>query len=403
LSPLESKRYLHHYNFPPYSVGEVKRVGTAGRREIGHGALAERALIPVVPDEEDFPYTIRVVSDALSSNGSTSMGSVCGSTLALMDAGVPIAEPVAGIAMGLILGDNGKYVVLTDLQGIEDHEGDMDFKVAGTAEGVTALQMDIKVAGVDFDIMEEALQQAKEARLFILGRMSEAIDEIRGELSPYAPRMVRMTVPVEKIGVVIGPGGKTIRGMIEEFKVTIDVADDGSVTIGSSNAESVQKVQERIGLLTREVVIGDVYTGKVSRITSFGAFVEILPGKDGLVRTPDISDEPVERIEDVVKVGDEISVMVIEIDHMGRVNVSRKAVLDGSGVPPARSGFRSSGPPRRYPQRGDRPGSSGIRRSDRGPLPRNPAGSREDDARNVGQDQSPPRRRFGFGDRFRKQ
>lgn len=403
LSPLESKRYLHHYNFPPYSVGEVKRVGTAGRREIGHGALAERALIPVVPDEEDFPYTIRVVSDALSSNGSTSMGSVCGSTLALMDAGVPIAEPVAGIAMGLILGENGKYVVLTDLQGIEDHEGDMDFKVAGTAEGVTALQMDIKVAGVDFDIMEEALQQAKEARLFILGRMSEAIDEIRGELSPYAPRMVRMTVPVEKIGVVIGPGGKTIRGMIEEFKVTIDVADDGSVTIGSSNAESVQKVQERIGLLTREVVIGDVYTGKVSRITSFGAFVEILPGKDGLVRTPDISDEPVERIEDVVKVGDEISVMVIEIDHMGRVNVSRKAILDGSGVPPARSGFRSSGPPRRYPQRGDRPGSFGNRRGDRGPLPRNPAGSREDDAGNVGQDQSPPRRRFGFGDRFRKQ
>jgi polyribonucleotide nucleotidyltransferase len=355
LSPLASKRYLHHYNFPPYSVGEVRRVGTAGRREIGHGALAERALMPVIPDEDVFPYTIRVVSDALSSNGSTSMGSVCGSTLALMDAGVPITEPVAGIAMGLILGDDGKYVVLTDLQGIEDHEGDMDFKVAGTAEGVTALQMDIKVSGVDFDIMEEALQQAKDARLFILGRMSESIDEIREELSPYAPRMVRMMIPVEKIGVVIGPGGKTIRGMIEEFKVTIDVADDGSVTIGSSHAESAKKVQERISLLTREVVIGDVYTGKVSRITSFGAFVEILPGKDGLVRTPDISDEPVERVEDVVKVGDEISVMVIEIDHMGRVNVSRKAILDGSGVPPARDSSRGSGPPRRFPPGGGRP------------------------------------------------
>ena len=388
LSPEVTKRFLHHYNFPPYSVGEVRRVGGAGRREIGHGALAERALLPVIPDEETFPYTIRLVSDALSSNGSTSMGSVCGSTLALMDAGVPVAQPVAGVAMGLVMGDQGSYAVLTDLQGIEDHEGDMDFKVAGTAKGVTALQMDIKVSGVSSEIMQNALAQAKDARLFILDRMREAIAETRTELSPYAPRMLRMSIPVDKIGMVIGPGGKTIRGMVDEFKVTIDVADDGTVTIGSSDADAVHRVHDRISLMTREIAVGDIYTGKVTRITSFGAFVEILPGKDGLVRLGDLADRPLDRVEDEVDMGDEITVMVVEIDSMGRVNLSRRAVLSGDGAAPVPGDGRAQAPsgPRRFPPRGDRPpGRPGF----------GPGGRRPDRPRPGG----PPRGRFGFGDR----
>ena len=329
LSPTDSKRYLHHYNFPPYSVGEVRRVGSPGRREIGHGALAERALEPMIPDVEDFPYTIRVVSEALSSNGSTSMGSVCGSTMSLMDAGVPIKAPVAGVAMGLIMGDDGDYAVLTDIQGIEDHLGDMDFKVAGTAEGITALQMDIKVKGITPDIMRQALAQAKEARLFILDKILQTIPAPRGVMSPYAPRMVKISIPVDKIGAVIGPGGKTIRAIIAETKATIDVQDDGTVFIGSPNEESLELARSKVEGLTKEAEVGSIFNGKVVRSTNFGAFVEILPGKDGLVRLNELAEEPVGRVEDAVQIGDEVRVMVIEVDRLGRINLSRRAVLQG--------------------------------------------------------------------------
>ena len=376
LSPEETKRFMHHYNFPPYSVGEVRRIGGAGRREVGHGALAERALEPVIPGPEEFPYTVRLVSEALSSNGSTSMGSICGSTLALMDAGVPIKAPVAGVAMGLIMGEDGNYTVLTDIQGLEDHIGDMDFKVAGTGQGVTALQMDIKVKGVTFQIMETALEQAREARLHILDKMREAIPEVRATMSPYAPKIVRIKIPVEKIGAVIGPGGKTIRAIVEETKASVDVENDGTVVIASPNGESLRLAQERIENLTRDVEVGSIYTGKVSRITSFGAFVEILPGKDGLVRLNELSDQSIERVEEEVEIGDEVTVMVIEIDPMGRINLSRRAVLQGvspaevsalsqrssqgSGGPrsgpggPGRPfGLRPSGPPRSGDRRPD--------------------------------------------------
>ena len=356
LGPEDKKRFMHHYNFPPYSVGETRRVGTPGRREIGHGALAERALQPVIPSREDFPYTIRLVSEALSSNGSTSMGSVCGSTLGLMDAGVPIKAPVSGVAMGLIMGGDGNYAILTDIQGIEDHLGDMDFKVAGTAEGITALQMDIKVKGITPKIMAEALDQARDARLFILGRMLSALPEVRSNLSPYAPRVERIKIPVDKIGAVIGPGGKTIRAIIEQTKATIDVQDDGTVFIGSPDESALNRARQMIEGLTKEAEVGTVYTGKVVRTIPFGAFVEILPGKDGLVRISELADRPVERVEDVVNIGDEITVMVIEVDRMGRVNLSRRAVLQGlspaeamasgggPGGPPGRPGF--GGPPR---------------------------------------------------------
>ena len=362
LSPVEKRRFLHHYNFPPYSVGEVRRVGGAGRRELGHGALAERALEPVIPSVEEFPYTIRIVSEALSSNGSTSMGSICGSTMAMMDAGIPIRTPVAGVAMGLIMGEAGEHAVLTDIQGLEDHIGDMDFKVAGTSEGVTALQMDIKVKGISSEIMRTALEQAREARGHIMGKLLEAIPQARTDLSPYAPRIVRIQISVEKIGAVIGPGGKTIHAIIDETGASIDVEDDGTVYIGSPNEESLQKAQARIEALTKDVEVGTIYTGKVARITSFGAFVNIAPGKDGLMRLPDISEEPIQRVEDAVQVGDEVTVMVIEVDRMGRVNVSRRAVLQGldaatavreaAARPPARPGFSPGGPR----PGGDRPG-----------------------------------------------
>ena len=332
INPEESKRYLHHYNFPPYSVGEVRRVGGPGRREIGHGALAERALVPVVPSEEEFPYTIRLVSESLSSNGSTSMASVCGSTLALMDAGIPLKAPVAGVAMGLVMTEDDRYVILTDIQGVEDALGDMDFKVAGTAQGITALQMDIKVKGITYGIMEEALSQAREARMFVLERIKSTLAEPREDLSPYAPRMLRIKIPVEKIGAVIGPGGKTIRSIIEETKATINVDNDGTVTIGSVSGEAAQKAVERIEMLTKEAEVGGIYTGKVVRLMNFGAFVEILPGKDGLVHISELSNERVESVEDVVHVGDEITVMVREIDSMGRINLSRRALLQGPGT-----------------------------------------------------------------------
>ncbi len=328
LQPEESKRYLHHYNFPPYSVGEARPMRGPSRRDTGHGALAERALFPVIPDEDEFPYTIRLVSEILSSNGSSSMASTCGSTLALMDGGVPIKAPVAGIAMGLIKEDDS-FQVLTDIAGMEDHYGDMDFKVAGTREGVTALQMDIKIKGITNEILAQALERAKVARLFILDKIVEAIAEPRTEMSPFAPRMYRIVVPQEKIGAVIGPGGRVIRSIQEETKCSVDIEDDGTVFIGSPNAEQAQKAIAIIEGLTKDVELGATYDGTVTRLTNFGAFVEILPGKDGLVRVEDLADYPVRRPEDVVKVGDEINVMVIEVDSMGRVNLSRRATIEG--------------------------------------------------------------------------
>jgi len=329
----ESKRFIHHYNFPPFSSGEVKRIGTPGRREIGHGALVERALLPVIPKDEDFPYTIRLVSEVLSSSGSTSMASVCASSLSLMDAGIPIKRAVAGAAMGLVTADNGEYIILTDIEGIEDAYGDMDFKIAGTTEGVTALQLDIKLQSIDIEILEKALSQAKEARLSILEIMRQTISSSRPELSPYAPRVHKMTIDPDKIGAIIGTGGKTIRGIIEETKTTIDIDNDGTVLIGSPDAEAANKAIEIIKKLTQEVEVGSIYTGKVTRLMSFGAFVEILPGKEGMVHISELADYRVANVEDVVKVGDEITVKVIDIDQMGRVNLSRRAVFEKSPHP----------------------------------------------------------------------
>ncbi|MBE3597983.1 MAG: polyribonucleotide nucleotidyltransferase [Limnochordaceae bacterium] len=322
----DRKRYIHHYNFPPYSVGEVRPMRAPGRREIGHGALAERALLPVIPPESEFPYTIRLVSEVLESNGSTSQASVCGSTLALMDAGVPIRKPVAGVAMGLVKWGE-RFAILTDIQGIEDALGDMDFKVAGTADGVTALQMDIKVHGVTREILQQALAQAKAGRLFILDKMLQAIDKPRPELSPRAPRILTLEIPVDKIRDVIGPGGKMIRKIIEQTGVEIDVEDDGRVFIASADEESGKKAAEIIQNLVRDVQVGAVYLGKVKRTTSFGAFVEILPGKEGLVHISELAPQRVGRVEDVVNVGDEVLVKVTEIDRLGRINLSRKEAL----------------------------------------------------------------------------
>jgi len=323
----ETKRYMHHYNFPPFSTGEVKRSSSPVRREIGHGALAERALVPVLPSETEFPYTIRLVSEVLSSNGSTSMASVCGSTLSLMDAGVPIKAPVAGVAMGLMMTTDGRYVVLTDIEGQEDFFGDMDFKVAGTADGITALQLDLKVKKVSPEIMEKALGQAKVARMFILERMKETISASRPELSKYAPRLTKITIDPEKIRNVIGSGGRTIRSIMSETKTTIDVENDGSVLIGSPNEEATQKAIRIIEELTRDVEVGGIYNGRVTRVVNFGAFVEILPGKEGLVHISELADYQAPSVEDVVKVGDEVMVMVTEIDRLGRINLSRRAVF----------------------------------------------------------------------------
>ncbi len=325
----EFKRYLHHYNFPGFSVGETRPLRGPGRREIGHGALAERALLPVIPGEEDFPYTVRIVSEVLESNGSSSMASVCGSTLSLMDAGVPIKAPVAGIAMGLVKGPD-KAVVLTDIQGMEDALGDMDFKVAGTEDGITALQMDIKTAGVDRDILKQALYKAREARLFVLGKMGEAISAPRDSLSEYAPRMLVVTIDPDKIRDVIGPGGKTINKITAETGVKIDIEQDGRVFIAAPDEESGMKAKEIVESLTRDVEVGGVYTGKVARLANFGAFVEILPGKEGLVRIGEISEDYVSKVEDVLNIGDEIVVKVIEVDHMGRINLSRRQALGGA-------------------------------------------------------------------------
>lgn len=342
LSPEETKRYIHHYNFPPYSTGEVGRVGSPRRREIGHGALAERALLAVLPDSASFPYTVRVVSEVLSSNGSTSMASVCGSTLALMDAGVPIKAHVAGIAMGLIM-ENGRYRILTDIQGLEDHVGDMDFKVAGTRKGITALQMDIKVPGVSYEIMAEALEQARQGRLQILDVLERTIPAPRAELSAYAPRLTIMHVHPEKLGAVIGTGGKTVRTIQEECDVRIDIEDDGTIYIASTNAAGAEKARRMIEGLTEEAEVGRIYTGRVVRITDFGAFVEILPGTDGMVHISQLADYRVSNVKDAVKVGDEIMVMVTDIDPDGKIRLSRRAVLEGWTLEEARAADRMAG------------------------------------------------------------
>jgi polyribonucleotide nucleotidyltransferase len=329
ISPETEKRYMHHYNMPPYSVGEARFMRGPGRREIGHGALAERALVPVLPSADEFPYVIRVVSEVVSSNGSTSMASTCGSTLALMDAGVPIKAPVAGAAMGLITDkETGRYAVLTDITGKEDAYGDMDFKVTGTADGVTALQMDIKVAGITPEIMRDALQQAHTARMHILGKMTDVISGSREELSPYAPRITTLKIPVDKIRDVIGAGGKVIRQITAETGTEINIEDDGTIQIAATSGEAAQKAIKWIEGLTKEVEVGKEYLGKVTRIMNFGAFVEILPGKEGLVHISQLADYRVPRVEDVVSIGDELMVVVTEIDRMGRVNLSRRAAME---------------------------------------------------------------------------
>ncbi|MBR3302418.1 MAG: polyribonucleotide nucleotidyltransferase [Firmicutes bacterium] len=326
------KRYMHQYNFPGFCTGEAKQPRSPGRREIGHGALAERALLPVLPSKEEFPYAIRVVSEVLSSNGSSSQASVCGSTLALMDAGVPIKAPVAGIAMGLVerVEEDGSstMAILSDIQGMEDFLGDMDFKVAGTEKGVTAIQMDIKVHGLSRDILWKALQQAREGRMYIMGQMMEEISEPRAELSKWAPRIISMQVPVEKIRLVIGKGGETINGIIARTGAKVDIDDDGNVFIASPNLEAAEAARQEIEYITADVEVGKTYTGKVVRIMDFGAFVEVLPGKDGLLHVSRISNKRVEKVTDVLNVGDTVTVKCYEIDDKGRVNLTRKGLED---------------------------------------------------------------------------
>ncbi|MCB0156123.1 MAG: polyribonucleotide nucleotidyltransferase [Anaerolineae bacterium] len=328
LSPRDFKRYMHHYNFPPFSTGETGRVGTPNRRAIGHGALAERALMAVLPEFDQFPYTLRLVSEALSSNGSTSMASVCGSTLSLMDAGVPIKAPVAGVAMGLIQ-EGDQFAVLTDILGMEDALGDMDFKVAGTREGITALQMDIKISGLNWDVMQQALAQAKDGRFHILDKMNEILATPREKYSPYAPSITTIQIDPDKIGKIIGPGGKVIRAIQEETGAKIDIDDDGTIYIAAADQESSEKAVAQIEALTEEATLGKIYTGKVVRTASFGAFVEILPNTDGLVPISQLADYRVPSVEDVVQLGDEIMVMVTNIDSEGKIRLSRQAVLEG--------------------------------------------------------------------------
>jgi polyribonucleotide nucleotidyltransferase len=340
LQPEDEKRYIHHYNFPPYSTGEAYPLRGPKRREIGHGALAERALIPVIP--ADFPYTLRLVSEVVSSNGSTSMASVCASTLALMDAGVPITAPVAGIAMGLIQDmETGEYKILSDIQGLEDALGDMDFKVAGTAHGITALQMDLKIKGLDFNILAEALEQARKGRLHILSKMHEALPEARAYLSPYAPRILTLHIDPEKIGKLIGPGGKTIRGLQEGFNVKIDVEEDGTVFISGDGVGAEQALDE-VARMMEDVEVGKIYTGTVVRVEPYGVFVNILPGIDGMVHISQLADYRVDKVEDIAKLGDELTAMVIDIDPGGKVRLSRQAVLEGWSVEDARARDRGA-------------------------------------------------------------
>ncbi|HEX8551225.1 MAG TPA: polyribonucleotide nucleotidyltransferase [Abditibacteriaceae bacterium] len=371
----EKRRYLHHYNFPPYSVGEARPLRGPGRREIGHGALAEKALVPVLPSQKDFPYTLRLVSEVLSSNGSTSMASVCGSTLSLMDAGVPIKAPVAGISIGLVLSDDeSQRVLLTDIIGMEDFYGDMDFKVAGTEAGITAIQLDTKATKLPLDMMREVFAQARQARLDILEVIKGAIQTPREELSGYAPRILTVNIPVERIGEVIGPGGKVIRSIVERTGAKIDIEDDGTVFISSLRAEGGEMAAKIISDMVREIEIGEVYTGKVTRILGFGAFVEIMPGKEGLIRVGDLAWEYVNSVEDVLKMGDEVTAKIVEIDDQGRVNMSRKAMIEKP------EGYEE----RPRPERGDR-GDRGPRGGgDRGGGDRGPRGGGDRGPRSGG-------------------
>jgi polyribonucleotide nucleotidyltransferase len=371
LTPSETKRYIHHYNFPPFSTGEVKPLRGTSRREVGHGALAERALVPVIPPESVFPYTLRLVSEVFSSNGSSSMASVCGSTLALMDTGVPIKAPVAGVAMGLVK-EGDRFAIMTDILGSEDHLGDMDFKVAGTSEGITALQMDIKIRGITSEIMSQALEQAHQGRMFILGKILEVIPQPRSDLKSFAPRITTVNVPVEKIGAIIGPGGKTIRSIQDETGARIDINEDGTVFIATNDGDSAQRARERIESLIESAVIGRIYTGKVVRVTDFGAFVEILPNVDGLVHISQLDSQRVEKVEDVVRLGDEITVMVTDIDPQGKIRLSRQAVLEGWTAEEAAEhdrrgggrsgGSRGGGNRGRHNDRGGRQGGGSRRR-----------------------------------------
>lgn len=362
LYPQETRRYIHHYNFPPYSTGETWPMRGPKRREIGHGALAENALLPVIPSEEEFPYTIRVVSEVLSSNGSTSQGSVCASTLALMDCGVPIKKPVAGVAMGLIFDDEtGMYQILSDIQGMEDHLGDMDFKVAGTPDGITAIQMDIKISGLSMELMTQALEQARVGRLEILDSMIATIAEPRAELTKYAPRLMSLQIDPEKIGAVIGKGGATVRSIQEEFEVTVDIQEDGTVLIGGVNSEKSQQALEYIEKMTKGAEVGEIYTGKVVKVADFGAFVEVLPGIEGLVHISQLSPERVQSVESVVKLGDEIMVMVTDVDSMGKTRLSRKAVLNGWSLAEARADDQPSSGRGGGRGGGDRRGGGGGR------------------------------------------
>jgi polyribonucleotide nucleotidyltransferase len=357
LSPVEVKHYMHHYNFPPFSVGEARFLRGASRREIGHGSLAEKALVPVLPSVDEFPYAMRLVSEVLSSNGSTSMASVCGSTLALLDTGVPITAPVAGIAMGLVIED-GQYAVLTDIQGVEDQLGDMDFKVAGTSSGITALQMDIKSLGITPAIMSEALAQALDARLHILDKINECMPAPRAELKPHTPRMTIIQINPEKIGAIIGPGGKTIRSIQEQTEVRIDIEDDGRIFIAASDGIKAAQAREMIEALIEEAEVGRIYTGKVVRTTDFGAFVEILPKTDGLVHISQLDSVRIEKVEDVARVGEEITVMVTNIDRDGKIRLSRQAVLEGWTAEEAMERDR---PPKRRSGGSDRRRRSGGR------------------------------------------
>jgi len=384
---IPNKRYMHYYNFPPYSVGETRPMRAPGRREIGHGQLAERALVPVLPPEDEFPYTLRVISEVLESNGSSSMASVCGSTLALLDAGVPLKGHVAGVAMGLVL--KGKdYAILTDIQGLEDALGEMDFKVAGTTEGITAIQMDIKVAGITIEIMREALKEAKKSRLFIIEKLKETITEPRKELSEFAPRMIVLQISPDLIKNVIGPGGKVINKIVADCGVKIDIENDGRVFIAGANAAGAEKAKQMVEALTKEVKPGESYLGTVTRLMNFGAFVAILPGKEGLVHISQLAPQRVERVEDVVKPGDQIMVKVMEIDSQGRINLSRKAMLGGdAGGAPETGNGRSSGngefapraasapPPRREPSGSEAGGGGGGADRPRRRRPRPSGGS----------------------------
>jgi polyribonucleotide nucleotidyltransferase len=361
LTPTEAKRYMHHYNFPPFSTGEVRFLRGASRREVGHGVLAERALRPTIPEESDFPYTLRLVSEVLSSNGSSSMASVCGSTLALMDTGVPIKSPVSGVAMGLIK-EGDRYRILTDILGLEDHLGDMDFKVAGTKKGITALQMDIKIKGISSELLSEALEQSRQARFSIMDKMLETISEPRSDLKPHVPRIVTIQIPVDKIGAVIGPGGKTIRSIQDETGAQIDIDEDGTVYIATADGESARLAQERVEALTEVPEVGRIYTGKVVGIKDFGAFVEIVPGTDGLVHISQLSSQHVKSVNDVVSIGDEITVMVTDIEKDGKIRLSRQAVLEGWT---AEEAMRRDRPPGRGNRRSGGRGGSRGRNSDR--------------------------------------